>query len=177
MWETLKQAMKDVAEFCANWNANHLEPVQGSEEAQAERAVDQFCANWDANHINEPWAVNLNQGGEGAESKEPFYTLLDKIVIPIPKWMRTETRLRYEFHNQKFNNFFEAEAKCAEFFEQIFDEYVKPMDEWSRVRMYIDHPLFTDPINMPQMLKSQFTPSVVYKNFYDTLQSKKKLGK
>jgi hypothetical protein len=146
MWNGLTQAYQDVIDFCAGWKADHL-----------------------------PW-FTINQGGGEVEPNEPYYKLLSERKRPLPKFMRNETRLRFEFSNQKFNSFFEAEEKCSEFYERVFDQYVKPIDETSQVRMYIDHPLFDGPINLPLMLKSQLTPSVVYKYFYDTLQSKKKLG-
>jgi hypothetical protein len=143
------------------------EAAQGLDIDQAYADITSFCADWTANNI-------VNQAGHG--DTEPMYTFLDEIVLPRPKFKRIETRVRYEFKNGKFKSFFEAENQCGEFFEHVFAKYVEHIDDSSLVRMYIIHPLFDNPINTSQIVKTQFTPSVVYKSFFETLQSKKKLG-
>jgi hypothetical protein len=152
MWLDLKDAQNDC--------------VEGIDVDQAYTDISNFCSNWTATNL-------MNQGGGG---DSPIYRLIDEVVLPIPKFKRIETRVRYEFSNGKFKSFFEAESECGEFFEHVFAKYVNKLEKSSNVRMFIQHPLFDNPINTEWLAKEQFTSSVVYKSFYETLQSKKKLG-
>lgn len=156
MWLDLETIQNDIVAFCTNWTPEHITP-QLSWFRQREE-VDQ-----------EPVE---NQVGAAV----PFYTLIEEIAKPIPKFKRHEQRLKYEFVNGKFESFFDVEQQCKEFFDKLFQKYVDPIPDGNQVRFYIRHSMFESDINLPAMYKNQITPDIIYKSFYDTFQSRKKTG-
>lgn len=157
MWLDLATIQNDIVSFCANWTPEHITPQ----------------LSWFTHREEDELTEQVEpQAGAG----EPFYRLIEEIDKPIPKFMRRERRLKYEFINGKFESYFDVEQQCKSFFDELFEKYVAPIAIGNQVRFYIRHSMFQDDINLPAMYKNQITPAIVYKSFYDTFQSRKKTG-
>ena len=68
------------------------------------------------------------------------------------------------------NNFVEANEACVQFIKQIFIVFMDPIPSNKKVRLYIDHEAFSNPINTPFMDKDELTVEMMLSYFYLIVQ-------
>ena len=71
------------------------------------------------------------------------------------------------------NNFVEANESCVQFIRQIYKDFIAPIPNNKRIRLYIDHGAFSHPINTPFMNKDELTVGMILSYFEEIVQSLK----
>ena len=70
--------------------------------------------------------------------------------------------------------FIEINQTIVELFNKIFDEFIKNNNSQDLIRVYINHEMFRDGINLPFVKRSELTPSMILTTFENVIQSYKK---
>jgi len=128
----------------------------------------------DFNSIMADWfetPAKIEQLGRGG------FKLISQTLAEEPRFDYKRITLKFDITHSQFTSFYTAEAASQQFFEEMFEKYVSPIPSSNLVRMVIQHRLFDPkPIQIPFIGKDQFVPAIMFKMFYNTMQSKKNQG-
>lgn len=80
--------------------------------------------------------------------------------------------LKFDINSNQFASFFSLEADCQDFFDQLLAEHILNLQAISKIRMIIQHQMFETPLSTPFIDRRQFDSSIIYKMFFNSLQSK-----
>ena len=92
----------------------------------------------------------------------------------IKKWNAMRREITFTIPNREMSNFFDANDTINNLFEQIFSNYIEPIDADRQVQYIIDHDTFDIPITSGYIMRNQITSSMIQNHFEDVFQSRKK---
>ena len=92
----------------------------------------------------------------------------------IKKWNAMRREITFKIPNREMSNFFDANETINNLFEQIFSNYIEPIDADRQVQYIIDHDTFDIPITSGYIMRNQITSSMIQNHFEDVFQSRKK---
>ena len=89
-----------------------------------------------------------------------------------------QTSFHYKINNNiAQKSLFEAEQNFKNFINDFTSAHIDPLDNNSKIKIYISHPTFDLPINTNYIQKSQFVPDIIQKLFFNVVQSRKRANK
>ena len=90
------------------------------------------------------------------------------------KWDATKKTLTFNLSNHEFRNFFEANEIIDSLFEQIYSNYIQPINSNNIIQYIIQHDSFDIPITSGYIMRDQITAKMIQNHFENVFQSRKK---
>ena len=167
-------------------NIQPLETVIESQAEKTEKCMD-ISEDFDLNDINDfSWFVpqkNLFEEYPGEEiisqkffmygGSNQLYRVLNTSEREHKKFKIKIKTIDLCAKDTQVNNFVEANESCVQFIRQIFKDFIDPIPNNKRIRLYIDHGAFSHPINTPFMNKDELTVGMILSYFEEIVQSLK----
>jgi hypothetical protein len=91
------------------------------------------------------------------------------------KWKCNQKTIDYSLNNHEIENFFEANNLVDSFFQEIYDENIRDINQNYFVQYVLDHDSFKNPIRSFYMRRKDFNShSIMQNEFESVMQSRKK---
>ena len=135
-----------------------------------------FVLEWQSqlNRIEEyPGEELINQQFNMYGGGNPYYKVLETSEREHKKFKIKIKTIDLSARDAHVENFVEANEACVKFIQQIFKDFIDPIPDNKKIRLYIDHECFNHPINTSFMDKNDMTVGMILSYFEEIVQSLK----
>ena len=144
-----------------------------SEETISTLSVDNVsCFDFDNQTLDQLFNEELMEIGMFG-GNEPSFKVIKTSSRHNIKFNCTEQVIELKIDDKQHDNFVDALKSCEQFFEDIYDKYIRNVNNNNKIRVVIEHPDFKHAINLPFLHPDQISPKLIYDHFERVVQSKR----